>query len=80
MKLLSIDELKPEKGISYSRPHLYRLIKAKKFPKPISLGENRIGFVESEIDAWIAAKITERDTGADPAPRPRGRVRAREAA
>lgn len=76
MKLLSIDELKPEKGIRYSRPHIYRLIKAKKFPKPVPLGENCVGFVEAEIDAWITAKITERDTGAGPAQRPRGKAKA----
>src|SRR5262245_2134502 len=61
MKLLSIDELKPAKGISFSKPHLYRLIKAGRFPKPVKIGENRNGFVESEIDAWLRKKVEERD-------------------
>lgn len=61
MKLLSMDELKPEKGISYSRPHLFRLIKAGKFPVPLKLGENRNAFVEAEIDAWLEARLAERD-------------------
>ena len=46
MKLLSIDELKPVKGIPYSKPHLWRLIRAGKFVQPIRLGENRIAFSE----------------------------------
>ena len=39
MRLLSVDELKTAKGIHYSKPHLYRLMKAGKFPQPIRLGE-----------------------------------------
>lgn len=27
------------------------------FPKPVSLGARAIGFVESEVTAWIAAQI-----------------------
>jgi prophage regulatory protein len=61
MKLLSIDELKSVKGIVYSKPHLWRLIRAGKFPKPIRLGENRIAFPEHEIDDFLKAKIVERD-------------------
>ena len=64
MRLLSMDELGPLKGISYSRPHLFRLIKAKKFPPPVKLGENRNAWPESEIDAWIEARIAERDAAA----------------
>ena len=63
-KLIAMDEL-DEEGIPYSRAHLYRLIKAKKFPKPIRLGANRIAFVTDEIDAWIEAKIAERDEAID---------------
>ena len=48
MRLLKISELE-EKGIPYSRAHIYRLIHAKKFPEPVRLGANRIAFVESEI-------------------------------
>jgi prophage regulatory protein len=61
MKLLGIDELKPIKGVPYSKPHLWRLIRAGKFPRPIRLGQNRIAFPESEIDDWVRSKIVERD-------------------
>ena len=61
MKLLDWGDLR-EKGISYSRQHLYKLIDDKKFPKPIKLGTWRVAFVEKEIDDWIKARIDERDT------------------
>jgi prophage regulatory protein len=60
MKLIAMHAL-DDKGIPYSRAHLYRLIRAKKFPEPIRLGENRIAFIEDEIDAWLEGKRTERD-------------------
>jgi prophage regulatory protein len=51
-----------EKCIYYSKPHLWRLEKAGKFPKRVPTGPGRYAYVESEIDAYIAQKITERDT------------------
>lgn len=27
------------------------------FPKPVSIGAKSIGFIESEVEAWIAAQI-----------------------
>ena len=62
MRLLSVDELKTAKGIHYSKPHLYRLMKAGKFPQPIRLGERRIAWPESEINSWLESKIAERET------------------
>jgi prophage regulatory protein len=61
MRLIPISELNAQKGINYSRPHIYRLMSANKFPKPIHVGGNRIAFIESEIDVWIKSKIQERD-------------------
>ncbi len=31
------------------------------FPKPFSTGDNSVGFVEEEIDAWLEARAAERD-------------------
>lgn len=31
------------------------------FPKPVRLGRNMSGWVEREIDAWVEARIKERD-------------------
>ena len=60
-KLLSTDELKTAKGIRFSRQHLHKLIRAGRFPKPVKLGPATNGFLESEIDAWIIARVKERD-------------------
>ncbi len=61
MKILTVADLKPEKGINYSRSHLYRLVAAGRFPRPLRLGVGRIGFIESELDDWLEARAAERD-------------------
>lgn len=61
MKLLSYDDLKPEKGIGYSRTQLWRLERESKFPKRVPLGGNRHGWLESEIDDWIRSRVADRD-------------------
>jgi prophage regulatory protein len=63
MKVLTFEDL-PQRGIKHSKAQLYRLIKAGKFPKQIHLSENRVGFVETEIDAWLKSKIADRDRSA----------------
>src|SRR5262245_42026166 len=50
-----------ERGIRYSRAHLWRLCSARKFPKPIKLCPGRSAWLESDIDAWIQNRIAERD-------------------
>jgi prophage regulatory protein len=64
MRLLSYEDLE-SKGIPYSRPHIWRLIKAGKFPKPVKIGAAKNCWVESEVDALIEARIAARD-GSDP--------------
>jgi prophage regulatory protein len=61
MRLLSMDELRTLKGLSFCDAYFYRLIKAGKFPKPVKLGTNRNAFVEAEIDGWIKEKIAARE-------------------
>jgi prophage regulatory protein len=39
-----------------SRSHLYALMKAGKFPKPLRLGARAIGWRVEDIDAWIATR------------------------
>lgn len=45
----------------YSVVHCYRLIKAGCMPKPVRLGRNRVGWLESELAEWLAAKVAQRD-------------------
>jgi predicted DNA-binding transcriptional regulator AlpA len=54
------------KGIMWTRVHVDRLEKDSKFPKRVHLGPATIAWVESEIDAFVACKIAERDTRAQP--------------
>ena len=46
--------------VPYSRMHIDRLEKAGKFPQRIKLGDNAVGWFESEIDAWVEAKAAQR--------------------
>ena len=61
MKLLTFAQLGPEKGIPHCRDHVRKLVKAGKFPAPIQLSENKIAWLEAEIDAIIAARTEERN-------------------
>ena len=45
----------------YSIVHRYRLIKAKRMPAPVRLGDNRVGWLESELRQWLDNKIAARD-------------------
>ena len=46
----------------FSVVNVYRLINAGLFPKPVRLGANRVGWLESEIEKWLQAKVDERDS------------------
>jgi prophage regulatory protein len=86
------------KGITYSKPHLWRLEKHHAevlrgassespdtgsaaqptiplFPLRVPIGPGRYGYVEEEIDAYVAALIKARDAGADPGVRKPGKRR-----
>lgn len=62
-RLISRQHLKT-KGITYSRAQLWRLERDGKFPRRVPISPVRYAYVESEIDAYIAAKIAERDAKA----------------
>ena len=61
----SIDRiiLAPERRVlvPYSDMQIWRMEKDEKFPRRISLGPNRVGWILSEILEWIAAKKADRD-------------------
>jgi prophage regulatory protein len=50
-----------EKGVSYGKCRLWQLEAENKFPKRVRLSAVRVAWVESEIDQWIADRITQRD-------------------
>jgi prophage regulatory protein len=42
-----------------SRSSIYDRIGQGTFPSSISLGDRAVGWLESEIDTWIAQRVTE---------------------
>ena len=60
MNILRFDDL-AGKGVRYSKAHLWRLIKAGRFPKPVKGLSSENAWLESDIDAYIAALVAERD-------------------
>jgi prophage regulatory protein len=64
MRLLRFPQLKTEKNIPFTRQHIRRLQKARKFPWSVPFGENTELFIEDEIDKWLAARVAERDARA----------------
>jgi prophage regulatory protein len=49
------------KGITYSKPTLWRKEKAGTFPKRVPIGASRYAYIESEIDGYIDQMIAARD-------------------
>lgn len=54
-KLLRLADVRAR--VPYSRSTIYQLITEGRFPKPISLGGRAVAWLESEIDAWITARV-----------------------
>jgi prophage regulatory protein len=46
-----------EAETGYKRSSLYRLIKLRKFPAPVKLGERASAWVSTEVEAWITGRI-----------------------
>ena len=62
-KLIVLRRKQVEKRTGLSRSTIYLRIQEGKFPKPIHLGERAVGWLENEIEAWLAARIEQRDIG-----------------
>ena len=60
-QVVSKKELKTVCGIPYSGQHIARLEAAGQFPKRIKVGQNRVVWLLSEIEAWLDARIALRD-------------------
>ncbi len=53
--ILRLREIMRRTGLS--RSSIYRLSAEGKFPRSISLGERAVGWLESDVDAWIAERV-----------------------
>ena len=45
-----------------SRATIYRKVKAGSFPKPLHLTERAVGWLETEVQAFLQARLDERDS------------------
>ncbi|WP_027858407.1 AlpA family transcriptional regulator [Marinobacterium jannaschii] len=59
MRLIKLNEVMNSTGLA--RSTIYKYISEGTFPKPVSLGERAVAWVESEISDWILDKIEKRD-------------------
>ena len=59
MRVIKLKEVLAKTGLG--KTTLYALLKQSQFPHPISLGLRAVGWIESEIEAWIQEKIDARD-------------------
>jgi len=48
-------------AIDISAPTLWRRVKDKSFPQPISLGGRSVGWLQSEVNEWIKTRAALRD-------------------
>ena len=55
-----IDKKELKKYVPYSISHIYRLIKAGKFPPPVSIGLHRVAWLSTDIFRWIRWQVNGR--------------------
>jgi prophage regulatory protein len=61
-KIIRLPAVKEKTG--WKRSSIYRMVELGRFPKPISLGARAVGWVEDEVDQWIASRIAASRGGA----------------
>ena len=54
-KILRLRTVMGRTGLT--RSMAYELVREGRFPRPINLGARAVGWLESEINAWIAARV-----------------------
>jgi len=59
-RLIRRKEVQAKTGLGASS--IYALMSEGKFPKPITLSIRRVAWIESDIDLWIAERITSHKT------------------
>ena len=45
-----------------SRSTIYLMISRGRFPRQVKLGERSVGWLEHEVEEWIRAAVTQRDS------------------
>lgn len=68
MRLIRLKEVMRVTGLA--RSTVYKYIAEESFPKPVSLGERCVGWVDDEVQDWIMAKVEERNVAQSTAVKP----------
>lgn len=55
LSILRRKQVQARTGLSRSTIYLY--MKAGLFPKPVALGPRAVGWIEAEVNEWIAARV-----------------------
>ena len=55
LRILRFPQVKDRTGLSHSST--YQKISEGDFPEPISLGARAVGWIESEVEAWLVAQV-----------------------
>ncbi|MDF9904975.1 UNVERIFIED_ORG: prophage regulatory protein [Pseudomonas reinekei] len=63
MRIIRLKEVIDSTGLA--RSTIYKYIGEGTFPKPVSLGDRCVGWVDSEVHDWILARIEARDSAED---------------
>lgn len=53
--ILRLPQVKIRVGLS--RSSIYLAVSQGKFPRPVSLGARAVGWLESEVDAWLFQRV-----------------------
>lgn len=61
MRIIRLSEVLACTGLA--RSTVYKYVAEGCFPKSVSLGDRAVGWVESEVQDWMVARIEERDRG-----------------
>lgn len=56
MKIINLQRVTDKTTLG--RSTLYAYMKAGRFPASILLGDRHVGWIEEEVDTWVAARVT----------------------
>ena len=54
-EILRLPAVKARTGLS--RSTIYQRVREGTFPRPVNLGKRAVGWLASEVDAWLAAQV-----------------------
>jgi prophage regulatory protein len=64
-RIIRLPVVEEKTGLKHSS--IYEKIARGEFPSQVVLGQKAVGWVEAEVDAWIDARIFERDAATEAA-------------